>query len=260
MAATLQRTVQWRDLVKYQHWEIFKELSLPLPWLLLELACLWQGWYAAGLLAAFYLFLTGLRVTHNAFHYALGLPRWATDVVMFGLSLLMFGSLHAIQVTHLRHHRYCLSERDVEGSVARQGMWETLLKGPLFPWLLHREAWRFAKPQQQRWIKAELLGNVLVLGGIWGWADSSVLQAHSLLMLAAYCLSAFFAVWTVHHDCDHEGWNNARTLRSSWKSLLFYNMFFHIEHHLFPAVPTCHLPELARRLDRAGYDAHSWVI
>jgi fatty acid desaturase len=26
-------------------------------------------------------------------------------------------------------------------------------------------------------------------------------------------------------------------------------MFFHVEHHLFPAVPTCHQPELARWLD-----------
>jgi fatty acid desaturase len=26
-------------------------------------------------------------------------------------------------------------------------------------------------------------------------------------------------------------------------------MFYHLEHHLFPAVPTSHLPELARRLD-----------
>jgi fatty acid desaturase len=33
--------------------------------------------------------------------------------------------------------------------------------------------------------------------------------------------------------------------------LLFisYNMFLHAEHHLFPAVPTAHLAELARRLD-----------
>jgi fatty acid desaturase len=29
-------------------------------------------------------------------------------------------------------------------------------------------------------------------------------------------------------------------------------MFFHVEHHLFPAVPTCHLPQLARRLDEAA--------
>jgi fatty acid desaturase len=28
-------------------------------------------------------------------------------------------------------------------------------------------------------------------------------------------------------------------------------MFFHVEHHLFPAVPTCHLWRLAERLDDA---------
>jgi beta-carotene hydroxylase len=28
-------------------------------------------------------------------------------------------------------------------------------------------------------------------------------------------------------------------------------MFFHAEHHLFPAVPTAHLHELAYRLDAA---------
>lgn len=29
-------------------------------------------------------------------------------------------------------------------------------------------------------------------------------------------------------------------------------MFFHAKHHLFPAVPTCHLAELAARLDAAA--------
>jgi fatty acid desaturase len=27
------------------------------------------------------------------------------------------------------------------------------------------------------------------------------------------------------------------------------NLLYHVEHHLFPAVPCNHLPELARRLD-----------
>ncbi|MBK8345469.1 MAG: fatty acid desaturase [Bacteroidetes bacterium] len=26
-------------------------------------------------------------------------------------------------------------------------------------------------------------------------------------------------------------------------------MFYHTEHHLFPKVPTCHLPQLAARID-----------
>ena len=53
----------------------------------------------------------------------------------------------------------------------------------------------------------------------------------------------------MHHDCDHH--QLARTQRGWWKTALTYQMFYHVEHHLFPAVPTPRLPELAERLDRA---------
>ena len=33
------------------------------------------------------------------------------------------------------------------------------------------------------------------------------------------------------------------------KAFVSYEMFFHLEHHLFPAVPTRRLPILAGRLD-----------
>jgi fatty acid desaturase len=52
-----------------------------------------------------------------------------------------------------------------------------------------------------------------------------------------------FAV-TVQHDCDGAGLF-ARTLRGILKNAATYNMVFHVEHHLFPAVPACHLPQLA---------------
>jgi uncharacterized membrane protein YphA (DoxX/SURF4 family) len=42
----------------------------------------------------------------------------------------------------------------------------------------------------------------------------------------------------------------ARTLRSKIKNGITFNMFLHIEHHLFPRVPTCHLGELSRRRSR----------
>ena len=70
-------------------------------------------------------------------------------------------------------------------------------------------------------------------------------------MAIGQCGTACFAVWTVHHDCDRHHYI-ARTQRTWWKNFISYNMFFHTEHHLFPTVPTCHLPELARRLDQAA--------
>jgi fatty acid desaturase len=57
------------------------------------------------------------------------------------------------------------------------------------------------------------------------------------------CLTAFVAVWTVHHDCQPDR-ALARTIRGCFKSFVTHNMFYHLEHHLFPAVPTCRLPQL----------------
>ena len=66
-------------------------------------------------------------------------------------------------------------------------------------------------------------------------------------MIIGEFFTAFFAVWTVHHDCDDEIY--ARTSRGILKNFFTYNMFYHMEHHLFPAVPTIKLPALADRID-----------
>jgi len=252
--------ITWNDLRQYKRWEIIKELTLPLPWLVLSLVASSHGWYFIALFAAFYFFLTGLRVTHNAFHYCLGISKTATDIVMFILSILMLGSLHAVQHTHLRHHRHCLGEHDIEGAVAKLSFWGALIKGPLFPFQIHWAAWTSSRKKQKAWISLELASNIIWLALVWLVFDNLALKIHTVLMMVAYCLSAFFAVWTVHHDCDHTTWNNARTVRSRWKSLMFYNMFYHIEHHLYPQVPTCHMAELAHRIDQSGYCSHKKVI
>ena len=80
-------------------------------------------------------------------------------------------------------------------------------------------------------------------------------------MLLSHAISPMFTVWSVHHDCDEEGVDyDSRTLRSSWLSPLAYNMLFHLEHHNYPAIPTCHLPQLAERLDSAGLINYKTVI
>jgi len=81
--------------------------------------------------------------------------------------------------------------------------------------------------------------------------DVAALKYHVIVMAAGQCLTAFFAVWTVHHDCDRSHFI-ARTLRGWLKNALTFSMFFHVEHHLFPKVPTCHLGRLAQRLDDAA--------
>jgi len=243
------KTVEWRDLVPLTPLEKTWELTLGLPWVLLSLWCYGHGWWWAGLFGSFYVFLTGLRQSHNAQHYSLGLPRMVQDGVLFILSLLMLASMHAVQVTHLHHHRHCLEDEDGEGATARLAWWRAIVIGPLFLTRVHVAAWRLATSRKRAWIAIELIviAGLVVLA--LGRPDWVALRWHTSAMLLGECLTGFFAVWTVHHGCAvHEA---GRTQRGFWLNLISFSMFFHAEHHLFPAVPTPHLRELARRLDYA---------
>ena len=242
------RSVEWKDLTALSRVETAKELTLSLPWLALSLYLAGRELYPLAAVASFVFFLTGLRQVHDAHHYNLGLSRAATEWVMFGLSIAMMGSMHAIQFNHLRHHKHCLDEEDVEARSAGMPWWRALLWGPVFPVLLHATALRKAPRRKLAWICGELLANVAAVGLVLVVVPARPLQYHIAAMAVGHCLTAFFAVWTVHHDCDRAH-DVARTLRNPLKSAVVFDMFFHVEHHLFPRVPTCHLPELARRLD-----------
>jgi hypothetical protein len=243
-------SVAWKDLTHLSRAEILKELVLSLPWLVASLWLANARLYFLALPASFMFFLVGLRQVHNAYHYALGLGRRGSDWVMIALSALMLGSMHAVQINHLEHHQHCLREDDVEGASARMPAWKAILVGPLFPLRLHVNAWRKARGASFRWIILELVVTAAVVAAAVA-VPSAWVRYHVLTMVVGQCLTSFFAVWTVHHDCEQPG-PFARTLRGLLKNAATYNMFFHVEHHLFPAVPTCHLPQLAERLDQAA--------
>lgn len=242
------RAVEWKDLLHLDRLEILHELSISLPWLAGSWIAASHGQYLIALSCSFMFFLTGLRQVHNAYHYALGVSRALTEWIMFALSILMLGSMHAVQINHLRHHRYCMQDEDVEAMSARMPGWQAILIGPLFPLRLHQKALEVCSRRQRKWIFTELAANAAWLGLVFGVLELAWLQYHVAAMALGQCLTAFFAVWTVHHDCESDNLP-ARTIRGRFKALLTYNMFFHVEHHLLPAVPTCKLGILAERLD-----------
>jgi fatty acid desaturase len=253
------RSVEWRDLVPLSRVEVVKELTLPLPWLGGSLWFAHRGLFVPALACSFVFFLCGLRVVHNAYHYALGLPRAWTEGVIFAVSLLMLGSMHAVQFNHLRHHRLCMDDEDVEAFSARMGALQALAFGPVFPILLHLTALRAGPERVRRWVCAELAANAIGVGAILALLPGTPLGYHLTAMTVGHCFTAFFAVWTVHHGCDREHFI-ARTLRGRWRNLVSYHMFRHVEHHLFPRVPTCHLGRMSERLDRAAPELKSMRV
>src|SRR4051812_25661125 len=102
------RQVHWRDLVALRWWECLWELSLPTPWLVISLIGYGLELWPMAVLGSFFFFLTGLRLSHNAQHHALGIGRLGHDLVLAVLSVFMLASMHAVRVTHLQHHKHCL--------------------------------------------------------------------------------------------------------------------------------------------------------
>jgi fatty acid desaturase len=168
---------------------------------------------------------------------------------MHVLSLFMLGSNHAIGFNHLRHHKHLGTAGDLEGECGRMSRWRVLAYGPRFPVDLNLAAWRLGGPMLRRRMLIDLGLN----GGMTALAitlSSAVLVYHLAMMAAAQCLTAFFAVWITHRGCHGEELV-ARTQRSPLINLVTYNMFLHLEHHLFPGVPVRRLGTLAARIDAA---------
>jgi fatty acid desaturase len=244
--------LQWKDLVLLKPWQVAYEVLISLPWLVMEFWLLHRGSLVLASLASFFFFLTALRQVHGAFHFTLGIPRRWSNWFLVLYSGLMLGSLHAVRINHLCHHRHCLDPvLDIEGSCARMTAWTAIAYGPCFPFRLHREAFKLGSTQERQLIAAELALNcvvVMLAVALLVLQSSPVLLMHVGLMALAQCLTAFFAVWTVHHDCGGDVF--ARTQRGWLKNLISYDMFYHVEHHLFPGVPQQHLPQLAERVDK----------
>ena len=239
--------VKWKDLTQLTTKQVLAELTLSLPWLALSLGAAYFELYPLALLFSFILFLTGLRQAHNCYHYTVGISKAMTEWFLFAISIVMVGSMHAVKYNHLMHHKHHGEEGDIEGSSAYMSGWQALLYGPVFITKLHINAWKNARQSIRNWMIAEGL-TIAIVYGLAFWFDIQVLQYHFIVMLIGENMTSFFAVWTVHHDCEKDD-SIGRTIRGKFYAAITYNMFFHAEHHLFPKVPTCNLPDLAARLD-----------
>jgi len=253
------RGVPWKDLAKLSGAETVRELSLFVPWLAASWFAAARGWWIPALGCSFVFFLVGLRLVHDAHHANLGLPKRGNDAVMAGLSMIMLSSMHAVQFNHLRHHRHCMDDEDLEAWSAQLPAHKAILYGPVFPLRLHHAALTGGSTRVKRWTLFELgLAAMTIAAGLWVF-DSQFLRYHVITMAIGQCLTSFFAVWTVHNHCDTSHFI-ARTLRGRVKNIATYNMFLHLEHHLFPGVPTCNLPKLSERLDAAAPELQDHTV
>lgn len=243
------KKVEWKDLKALSFREMLIENNLTIPWFIISLTLAYFGYYIFALPFSALFFLTGLRQVHNGFHHSLGTNKFLTWCSLYINSIFLMTSIHAVKFNHIRHHKYCLTDDDYEGKSASMTWYGAILYGPVHMFLIHKVTLQLGNKNYRKNVILELV-SIAIFASIVFYFNIQFLIYHIIIMIIAEFLMAFFAVWTVHHDTE-ESPEFARTQRGEWKNKITFSMFYHLEHHLFPAVPTIKLPELARRIDMA---------
>jgi fatty acid desaturase len=208
---------------------------------------------------------------HDAAHFRMLENRRLNDFAGQWLCAFPIASnLFAYRKVHLRHHRYLLTDRDPDLSLSRPYP----VTWPSFRRKLLRDAAGVSSLVMRGYLTVDEQGrNRLSLGKFARWSDRAVLARRALAAaIIAACFYAgygwaFVALWLVplatiyqlilrvRGVLEHgavpdatDGLRNARTIIDPNPVLRFllnpHHVAFHLEHHLYPAVPHYNLPRL----------------
>jgi beta-carotene hydroxylase len=210
------------------------------------------GWWWLTPCLVFLIFVAIVTVTHDVVHGSLGLTRRQTEWALFILGAMLLESGHAYRLTHTQHHRVFPGEDDPEGEPARMSLWTAVLHGPLFLPKLWRWAYRKVRKDatQRHWLLAEAAWAFAVpVAGILLWPWTPAVLIYSLLAIVGSWSYSLLTVHLPHCDYGETPLTQTHTLRGTIIPALFLELTYHLEHHLYPQVPSHHLPELSRRLE-----------
>ena len=130
--------------------------------------------------------------------------------------------------------------------------WGAVLFGPLF--LLRLWAWAYRRSAGQRgvrgWLLLEASWAILVPSvGVLLLPWTPAVLVYAVLALVGSWVYPMLTVYLPHHHYGETPLTQTGSLRGVIIPALFLELTYHLEHHLYPNVPSHHLPELGLRLE-----------
>jgi fatty acid desaturase len=237
------------DLLETSRRQRIVALSRPYLGLVLYAVAWWLGLWWLTPLIVFGIFVAVVTVTHDVVHRCVGLSARDSEWALFGLGAVLLESGHAYRITHLQHHRTFPSDEDPEGYPAHISFLGAVLYGPVF--LVRLWVWAYRRdPRQRAWLIAEaLVPPLLIAVGIAVWPWTAAVLAYAVMAVVGSWVYPLLTVYLPHHDFGDTPLTQTRTLRGRLIPAVFLELTYHLEHHLYPQVPSHRLAELARRLD-----------
>jgi beta-carotene hydroxylase len=199
-------------------------------------------------LVTFFTYGTG---SHDLVHRSLGLPRGINEVFLSVIELLALRSGHAYRLAHLHHHRHLSDPTDLEGAAAHApSWWRAVLAGPAYMPSLLVWAWRHGKRRDRRWIAIESLVIVAFFGAaVTTFRTTPAVAGYAVLVTMGAWAFPLLLVYIQHDPSGRTPLSATRAYRGRVLPALLLEHTYHLEHHLYPAVPGHRWRELSRRLD-----------
>lgn len=223
-------------------------LARPYVSLLVFSMAAWRHWWWISPLIVFGVFVSVVTVTHDVVHRTIGLSARATDWTLFAMGLVLLESGHGYRTTHTQHHRFFPHADDPEGYPAGLSLAGAVCYGPVF--LIRLWCWSYRRGADRGWLLAEAAAPAAVsAGGALAWPHAPGVLVYAVMAVVGSWVYPLLTVYLPHHDYGPTPLTQTRTLRGRIIPAVFLELTYHLEHHLYPQVPSHHLPELARRLD-----------
>lgn len=197
-------------------------------------------------------FVTYGSVSHDLVHRSYRLPRRVNDGLLTAIELLMLRSGRAYRLAHLNHHtRYPDPDDDPEAAGAHGTLWQAMRAGPFF----FARLWIWAARRHPRH-RPRLIAEAGAIALLVGAASTAAVTGWTVVP-AVYIGLAYLGTWVVpvatayipHAPRGATELLQTRRFRGRLARLVALDHLYHLEHHLYPAVPHQNWPELARRLD-----------
>lgn len=195
-------------------------------------------------------FLTYGSTSHALVHANLGLRKPVNDFLLSAIELLALRSGHAYRLAHLHHHARYPAPDDMEDAAAGMSLLGALREGLTYTLKLYFWALRQARGNQRR-VRLEGGACLLVLaaaGALAGAGHPVLLLYVGLMTLGSWALPLATS-YLPHRPREQNVLLQTRLFRGRVASFIAAEHLYHLEHHLYPAIPHHHWPALAQRLD-----------
>ena len=164
--------------------------------------------------------------------------------------MIALRSGHAYRLAHLHHHARFPADDDIEAAAAKKTLFGALMDGLTFHVRLYFWAVRRAAGGERRIILVEgFVVAAMYLVAIAMVKVSLVPLGFAALMTSGAWITPLITSYVPHDANGCTELEQTRLFRGRVLSLVALEHLYHLEHHLYPAVPHQNWPRLAKRLD-----------